>query len=141
MGGSQWEGLDESSAPSSLGNGVTVLKIQVGKREREEEGEGGKGRFRERGKKGLPSCLEKKAYLHALIAIFVTPSPFLPSLPPSLSPSLSRPSSLQVGLQVSDRAAKDSILGQLDDIASSADVSSRQVGREGGRGRREGEGK
>ena len=27
-GGSQWEGMDET-APSSLGNGVTVLKIQV----------------------------------------------------------------------------------------------------------------
>lgn len=33
---------------------------------------------------------------------------------------------IQVGLQVSDRSAKDSILGQLDDIARTADVSTRQ---------------
>ena len=35
---------------------------------------------------------------------------------------------IQVGLQVNDRSAKDSILGQLDDIAKTADVTSRQVG-------------
>jgi hypothetical protein len=41
IGGSQWDDVDDT--PSSLGAGVTVLKIQVG-------GKGGRGRGRGRGR-------------------------------------------------------------------------------------------
>lgn len=136
MAGSKWDGVDDEAGPSSLGTGVTVLKIQASTwacmhiysnsifvwmcflQLRHRPQNPGMACLRH----GLVHGLAGRGGLEVSTLTHPQTTPLIDDPPPP------NPPRAQVGLSVPDRAAKSTILGQLDDIAKTADVGTRQVG-------------